>query len=393
MQSRIFLNGIRFVSSRARRARKLKSLFVNVNLSKALQQDQTELEPIDVLFEGNESEIPPDASEPEPESESSEMPPETRGSRKRKRTHFQEFVEDHMESEQKKEQTVWSPPNSKYTKVALVGVPNVGKSLLLNKLIDQSVSAVSEKTNTTRAKTVGCLTIAETQVVFLDTPGILPLSIDLKRERTQEDMHEHSWNACSEANTIVFITDPTRRMTRRELMILDQLKVLPNKRLVLCVNKCDLMEEYELDRIASDLNEHVDFEATFLISAYTDLRLEILKSFLILTAEPGLWGYPRGVKTNLTTREQVEEIIREKIFQRVHQEIPYVVNIICEKWTEDEYSINLKYILEAPRATQLKILGGAPLTHIERWAGRDIHLLVNKKCNLSLRVRRSGMSI
>jgi GTPase len=210
-----------------------------------------------------------------------------------------------------------SAENTRCGFIALVGAPNAGKSTLLNSLVGTKVSIVTHKAQTTRAQIRGVVTEGLAQIVFIDTPGIFT-----PKRRLDRAMVEAAWSGAGDADLVALIVDAERALTPDVELLLDGLKDLPHAK-VLVLNKIDLLKREKLLALSAELNGRVSFERTFMISALTG---DGVKDFLDWAAEripPGPWHFPEDQLTDLTLALTAAEVTREKLFLRVHDEIPY----------------------------------------------------------------------
>lgn len=304
---------------------------------------------------------------------------------------------------------VSSPHNSRFGRVSIIGMPNAGKSSLLNRLINQPVSAVSSKVNTTRQQTVGCLSAAHVQLELVDTPGILPLSLfDAQRDRKQHSLHWEAWAAVYESDVIVLMVDPTKPSQRKNLLIAEQLATLKKgaegvDKVVLVLSKCDLFWPHtQLQELAALLNAKCAFDVTLLVSAKQRRRVDKLKGYLLahIGADAAVnaraaqrysrrWRFEGHAKSAMTRQQQVLECVRAKLFQRTHQEVPYSVELAMQRFEEEPAELEGKLLAEVlvhvKTRSHQNLLNGSAGEHIRRWAARDLTQRFGKEVLLKLR--------
>jgi len=238
--------------------------------------------------------------------------------------------------------------------VALVGAPNAGKSTLLNSLVGTKVSIVTHKAQTTRAQIRGVVTEGAAQIVFIDTPGIFA-----PKRRLDRAMVEAAWTGAGDADFVALIIDAERGVTAEVEALLKGLENVRHPR-VLVLNKIDLIPHEKLLGLSADLNARLPFEATFMLSA---LRGHGVKDFLDWASKRiplGPWHFPEDQLTDLTLAITAAEVTREKLFLRIHEEIPYNATVETEKFTvQKDGSYRIDQVIYVTRDTHKKIVLGA----------------------------------
>ncbi|MHB1109216.1 MAG: GTPase Era [Devosia sp.] len=238
--------------------------------------------------------------------------------------------------------------------VALVGAPNAGKSTLLNSLVGTKVSIVTHKAQTTRAQIRGVVTEGEAQIVFIDTPGIFA-----PKRRLDRAMVEAAWTGAGDADFVALIVDAERGITGELDSLLEGLAAIPHPK-VLILNKVDLIKREKLLALSENLNSRLGFEQTFMISA---LKGDGVKDFLDWAAKripAGPWHFPEDQLTDLSLALTASEVTREKLFLRIHDEIPYNVTVETEKFTiQPDGSYRIDQVIYVTRDTHKKIVLGA----------------------------------
>mgnify|MGYP000315347224 FL=1 len=281
-----------------------------------------------------------------------------------------------------------SKNSSKTTKsgfVAIIGLPNVGKSTLLNQLLGTKVSIVSPKPQTTRFNIKGVLTRNDFQIIFVDTPGIH----DAKSLFNQL-MVKEALNALQEVDIILWVMDVTHRIPEEE-KILDLIKKA-NKPAILVLNKIDLIKKQELLPIIDYFSKLHDFHAIIPISALKNDGLDRVLNELIKLLPEGPFYYESHQVTDLPLNLLIAEIIREKIFLLTYQEIPYSTAVKVEE-IKEEPEKNLLYIqatIFIERDSQKGIIigkGGRMLKKIGTLAREELEFLLGKKIYLDLWVK------
>jgi GTP-binding protein Era len=272
--------------------------------------------------------------------------------------------------------------------VALIGAPNAGKSTLLNKLVGAKVSIVSRKAQTTRAPVRGVLIEGEAQIVFVDTAGLFA-----PKRRLDRAMTEAAWGAAADADVSALLVDARAEageISDKVTHILDVLRGR-NGRRVLVLNKIDLVEPPQLLSLSARLNEVLAFDETFMVSAETGSGLDRLKRDLGRLMPQGPWLYPEDQIADAPMRALAAEITREKIFERLHDELPYQMTVETEEWKDQsDGSARIEQTIYVSREAHKKIVigeGGKTLKAIGSAARKEIAEANDTKVHLFLFVK------
>ena len=269
--------------------------------------------------------------------------------------------------------------------VALIGATNAGKSTLVNRLVGAKVSIVSHKVQTTRAIIRGIAIEDRTQIVFMDTPGIFK-----PRRRLDRAMVTTAWGGAKDADIIALLVDSERGLKGDAEKILEALKDVRQKK-ILILNKIDQVPRETLLALAAAANQTVAFEATFMISALNGSGCEDLMKYLAETLPEGPWYYPEDQISDLPMRQLAAEITREKLFLRLHQELPYASHVETEKWEEMKNgSVRIEQVIYVERDSQKKIaLGknGEAIKAISMAARKEISEILEQPVHLFLFVK------
>jgi GTPase len=269
--------------------------------------------------------------------------------------------------------------------VALIGATNAGKSTLINALVGTKVSIVTPKVQTTRTLIRGIAIEGPSQLIFVDTPGIFS-----PRRRLDRAMVGTAWGSTQDADLVALLIDSKKGITEDEDAIL---KPLPEIRApkVLVLNKVDLIAKHELLALTQQLNERATFAATFMISALSGSGVGDLRSWFAAHVPPGPWLYPEDQISDAPLRQLAAEITREKLYLRLHQELPYQSTVETEVWKElKDGSVRIEQTIYVERESQRKIVlgkGGQAIKAIGAAARKDIAEAVEHPVHLFLFVK------
>lgn len=269
--------------------------------------------------------------------------------------------------------------------VALIGAPNAGKSTLLNALVGAKVAIVTHKVQTTRTRITGIGLHEETQLVFIDTPGIFE-----PKRRLDRAMVSAAWKGSEDAETTVLLVDAKKGVTEEVERILEGLKNA-GRTAILALNKIDGIKREGLLALTEKLNESGLFTDTFMISALKGDGVADLKSFLAGLAPTGPWMYPEDQVSDITMRMLAAEITREKVYLRLHDELPYATTVETEKWEErKDGSVRIEQVIHVERETQKGIVigkGGTMLKTLGKMAREEMEEEFGCRVHLFLHVR------
>jgi GTPase len=269
--------------------------------------------------------------------------------------------------------------------IALIGAPNVGKSTLVNALVGTKVAIVSHKVQTTRALLRGIAVVGDAQLIFIDTPGIFN-----PKRRLDRAMVSQAWTSAQDADFVCALIDAKRAMDEATTALLDPLSAVRQPKL-LVINKIDLVEKPELLALAKKVNERVPFGAVFMISALTGDGVADLKQWLAAHVPSGPWHYPEDQITDAPLRQLAAEVTREKLYLRLHQELPYQSTVETEQWTERrDGSVRIEQTIYVERESQRKIVlgkGGQTIKAIGAEARREIADILEQPVHLFLFVK------
>lgn len=269
--------------------------------------------------------------------------------------------------------------------VALVGAPNAGKSTLLNALVGAKVSIVTHKAQTTRAQIRGVVSEGTGQIVFIDTPGIFA-----PKRRLDRAMVHSAWTGAGDADFVALIVDSERGITEEVDSLLEGLAKVRHPK-ILVLNKVDAVKRESLLALSETLNGRARFETTFMISA---LKGDGVGDFLDWTAKhipPGPWHFPEDQLTDLSLALTAAEVTREKLFLRIHDEIPYNATVETERFQiGKDGSYRIDQVVYVTRDTHKKIVlgaGGQTIKAIGAEARAELMEMFETKVHLFLFVK------
>ncbi|KAI9012037.1 P-loop containing nucleoside triphosphate hydrolase protein [Phycomyces nitens] len=290
-------------------------------------------------------------------------------------------------------QNVKQPENPHTLKVAVIGEANAGKSTLINKIVEEDVTVVSPKAHTTRERILAVLSQDNYQVVFLDTPGIVPDNSGTKMNRT---LLTSAWRSLDEADHVVILVDSRKALMPEarlaEDSIIDHLKKYSIPA-TLVFNKMDLLNSDDtiLEEVrARYKNGYEHIKQTLYVSALHESGLNRLKDSLFSASQPKEWAYPKELKSEMSDLKRVEELIRVEFFKRLHQYIPYMLKQENVGWTETERGIRIDQTVYVERDSQQKIVvgaNGAVIDQVVQEARIQISKALKRPVQLYIQVR------
>jgi GTP-binding protein Era len=275
-------------------------------------------------------------------------------------------------------------PSTRCGFIAVIGAPNAGKSTLVNALVGAKVSIVSRKVQTTRMPIRGIAIEGASQLVFIDTPGIFA-----PRRRLDRAMVEAAWGGAGDADIVVVLIDAAKGLDEDAERILGRLEAT-RAELVLALNKIDRVKRERLLDLAHQLNERVPFKRTFMISALTGDGVGDLKTYLAGAVAPGPWHYPEDEVSDIPMRLLAAEITREKLYDRLHDELPYQATVETTDWTERKGEVRIEQTIFVERDSQKSIVlgkGGAMIKELSMQARRELAEILEKPVHLFLHVK------
>jgi len=270
--------------------------------------------------------------------------------------------------------------------VAIIGAPNAGKSTLVNQLVGAKVSIVSRKVQTTRMMIRGIAVAGGTQIVLVDTPGIFK-----PQKRLDRAMVQAAWTGASDADAIILLVDAVRGVDEDTGRIVERLKEsdIP---LILVINKVDRVGSKEqLLPLVEALTGDLKFEEIFMLSALHGDGVGTLSDALAARMPEGPWHFPEDDISDLPMRLLAAEITREKIYDRLHQELPYAITVETSDWqTFKDKSVRIEQTIFVEQESQKKIVvgkGGQSIKAISSQSRADLAEIIGNPVHLFLFVK------
>jgi len=269
--------------------------------------------------------------------------------------------------------------------VALIGAPNVGKSTLVNALVGAKVTIVSRKVQTTRALIRGIVIEDNAQIILVDTPGIF-----LPKRRLDRAMVSTAWSGAHDADLVCVLLDAKAGIDEEAEAILTKVASVKHEK-ILVINKVDLVQREKLLALAQAANERMAFAKTFMIAAISGDGVDDLRHTLAEIVPPGPFLYPEDQMSDAPMRQLAAEITREKIYRKLHQELPYQSTVETDKWEErKDKSVRIEQTIFVERESQRKIVlgkGGATIKSIGADSRKEIGEILGVPVHLFLFVK------
>jgi GTP-binding protein Era len=266
--------------------------------------------------------------------------------------------------------------------VALIGNTNAGKSTLLNGIMGEKISIISHKVQTTRNRLVGIHTTKDTQLIFIDTPGVFKA-----RKAFDKHMVDLAWQEAGTADMALMLIDSASGITETVDYLLKKLK----KPSIIMINKIDLIKNKDgLLALCDQLTKYPHVSDILFVSALKGDGVPELERYLIDNAPEGPWHYPDDQLTDMPERFFAAELTREKIFHCLHQEIPYATHVETESWEEKSTAVTLHQCIYVERASQKGMVvgkGARTIKLIREQSQHDLAQVIGKKVHLFLHVR------
>jgi len=269
--------------------------------------------------------------------------------------------------------------------VSVLGAPNAGKSTLVNRLVGAKVSIVSPKVQTTRIRVRGVALHDNTQIVYVDTPGIF-----VPKRRLDRAMVDAAWSGTADADVLLLLVDVKRDIDKDTRRIAEGLKER-GVAATLVLNKVDTVRREALLALAEELNELASFERTFMISALNGSGVQDLEEALAERMPEGPWLFPEDEISDLPQRLLAAEMTREKAYLYLHQELPYALSVETESWEDfDNGSARIEQAIVVARDSHKGIVvgkGGQMIKRIRAEAQEELAELLGRQVHLFVRVK------
>jgi GTP-binding protein Era len=272
--------------------------------------------------------------------------------------------------------------------VAVVGPPNAGKSTLVNKFVGSKVSIVTHKVQTTRSRIRAISILGETQIVYVDTPGIF-----IPKRRLERAMVDAAWIGAEEADIVLIVIDVMRGIGADIKSIIDRLTE-KNCSIYVVLNKIDSLRRELLLALIDSLKNEAKISEIFMISALNGEGVSELQSVISDRMPMGPWLFPEDQLSDLPQRLLASEITREKVYLYLHQELPYAIAVDTENWKKlNDNSIRIEQVIYIQRESQKGIVlgsGGKTIKRIRSESQKELSDLLEQKIHLFVRVKVSA---
>ena len=272
--------------------------------------------------------------------------------------------------------------------VTIIGEVNVGKSSLLNILVKKDVSIITHKSNTTNKQIKGIKSYKNSQIIFIDTPGLY-----INKGKTNRNFLSEIWSAVTEADFLCIVVDGNRTVSNVVYQLLEQIneKNLPKKRIILAINKIDLISKDKLLKKTQEINEKYEFDKIFMISALKNDGIDDLLNWFTKHLPQKKWSYPPHIISDQSFDQQLNEKTRQIILLRIHDEIPYSIEVSSDNIinvSKSKLRIFQSIYVHNQRHRSILIgKKGETIKSISIGARKKIEKFTNKKIDLFLEVK------
>ena len=272
--------------------------------------------------------------------------------------------------------------------VTIIGEVNVGKSSLLNILVKKDVSIITHKSNTTNKQIKGIKSYKNSQIVFIDTPGL-----HISKGKTNRNFLSEIWSAVTEADFLCIVVDGNRTVSNVVYQLLEQIyeKNLPKKRIILAINKIDLISKDKLLKKTQEINDKYEFDKIFMISALKNDGIDDLLNWFTKHLPQKKWSYPPQIISDQSFDQQLNEKTRQIILLRIHDEIPYSIEVSSDNIinvSKSKLRIFQSIYVHNQRHRSILIgKKGETIKSISIGARKKIEKFTNKKIDLFLEVK------
>ncbi len=270
--------------------------------------------------------------------------------------------------------------------IAIIGAPNAGKSTLVNALVGAKVTIISRKVQTTRIQIRGIAMAGASQLVLIDTPGIFA-----PKRKLDKAMVASAWAGAADADQILVLVDAAKGLDEDVERLFERLAGL-SKKAILVLNKVDRVEDKaRLLALVQDLSPRIAFERVFMIAALTGDGVAELKRYLAERVPEGPWLYPEDELSDIPVRQLAAEVTREKIYNYLHDELPYQITVETESWkTLRDKSVRVEQVIYVERDSQKSIVlgkGGQTIKKISQASRTELTEIVGEPVHLFLFVK------
>ncbi len=271
--------------------------------------------------------------------------------------------------------------------IAIIGAPNAGKSTLVNALVGAKVTIISRKVQTTRIQIRGIAMEGTSQLVLIDTPGIFA-----PKRRLDKAMVASAWSGAADADRVLVLIDAAKGVDEEVDSMLTQLANMPGRRPILVLNKVDRVEDKSrLLNLVHMLSARLPFEEVFMIAALNGDGVAQLKRYLAAAVPEGPWLYPEDEMSDIPVRQLAAEITREKIYDNLHDELPYQITVETEGWkTLRDKSVRVDQVIYVERDSQKSIVlgkGGQTVKKISQASRAELTEIVGAPVHLFIFVK------
>tara|TARA_Y100000590_G_scaffold468225_1_gene650081 strand:+ start:9482 stop:10363 length:882 start_codon:yes stop_codon:yes gene_type:complete len=268
--------------------------------------------------------------------------------------------------------------------ISIIGLPNAGKSTLLNSIIGKKISIVTHKAQTTRTQIKAILTKDSAQLIFIDTPGMFK-----PKKHLDGSLLKEAWKSLEQASLVLLIIDSARKINDEVFYIIEELK--KNKiEVVVVLNKIDLTNKTKLLNVINTLKDKFEINDIYLISAINFDGINDLVKMIVKKMPNKEWVYAKDLTTDISDEFIAEEFTREKVFKFVHKEIPYSININTDLWQKSDRGLQINQNIYVENKNHKKILlgkDGEKIKQISIESRKDIEKYFKKKVHLYLYIK------
>lgn len=268
--------------------------------------------------------------------------------------------------------------------VSIVGRPNAGKSTLINSIIGEKIAITSDKAQTTRNNIQGIYNDTESQIIFIDTPGV-----HKPKHKLGKYMNKQVYYSMEDVDIVLFMVDATEKIGKGDMFILNKLKE-EKAAVFLILNKVDKLKKEELFPMIEEYSKIFDFKEIIPISALKKDNIDDLLKTIKKYLNEGTKYYSEEYYTDRSINFMVCELVREKVLRLTHEEVPHAVTCVLEKYEEEKNSVHINILIIVEREGLKKILvghNGSMIKQIGIEARNDIEDLIGKKVYLELFVK------